>query len=53
MIVCILCYNKVELSIGGCLMNKIKVVELFVGVGGFCLGLENMKNGIFDIIWVN
>ncbi|MQI13609.1 hypothetical protein EI037_24175, partial [Escherichia coli] len=28
-------------------MNKIKVVELFAGVGGFRLGLENTKNGIF------
>ncbi|MDT3945456.1 DNA (cytosine-5-)-methyltransferase, partial [Staphylococcus aureus] len=34
-------------------MNKIKVVELFAGVGGFRLGLENTKNGIFDITWAN
>ena len=32
-------------------MNKIKVAELFAGVGGFRLGLE--KNNNFEIVWSN
>jgi DNA (cytosine-5)-methyltransferase 1 len=32
-------------------MKKIKVVELFAGVGGFRLGLE--KNKQFEVIWSN
>lgn len=32
-------------------MKKIKVVELFAGVGGFRLGLE--KNKKFEVIWSN
>ena len=32
-------------------MKKIKVVELFAGVGGFRLGLE--KNKHFEVIWSN
>ena len=31
--------------------NKLKVVELFAGVGGFRLGLE--KNNKFEVIWSN
>ena len=31
--------------------NKIKVAELFAGVGGFRLGLE--KNNNYDIVWSN
>lgn len=31
--------------------NKIKVAELFAGVGGFRLGLE--KNDKYDIVWSN
>ena len=31
--------------------NKLKVAELFAGVGGFRLGLE--KNNNFEIIWSN
>ncbi len=32
-------------------MEKIKVVELFAGVGGFRLGLE--KNKQFEVVWSN
>ena len=32
-------------------MKKIKVVELFAGVGGFRLGLE--KNKHFEVVWSN
>jgi DNA (cytosine-5)-methyltransferase 1 len=31
--------------------NKIKVAELFAGVGGFRLGLEKSNN--YDIVWSN
>ncbi|MEB6278002.1 DNA (cytosine-5-)-methyltransferase [Staphylococcus gallinarum] len=34
-------------------MGSIKVVELFAGVGGFRLGLEQTKNRIFDVNWAN
>ncbi|WP_340297040.1 DNA (cytosine-5-)-methyltransferase [Staphylococcus coagulans] len=34
-------------------MNNINVVELFAGVGGFRLGLEQTKNQIFDVNWAN
>ena len=46
-------------------MSKIKVIELFAGVGGFRLGLEGYKglsstsnytkkiNSIYDVIWSN
>lgn len=34
-------------------MDDIKVVELFAGVGGFRLGLEQTKNRIFDVNWAN
>lgn len=34
-------------------MKKIKVAELFAGVGGFRLGLENTKKQIFDVTWAN
>lgn len=33
-------------------MKKLKVVELFAGVGGFRLGLENNKNK-YDVVWSN
>jgi len=32
-------------------MKKLKVIELFAGVGGFRLGLE--KTGNYDIVWSN
>ena len=32
-------------------MKKIKVVELFAGVGGFRLGLEKSKH--FEVVWSN
>ena len=31
--------------------NKLKVAELFAGVGGFRLGLEKYNN--YDIVWSN
>lgn len=34
-------------------MERIKVAELFAGVGGFRIGLENSKNRIFDVTWAN
>ncbi|HIM76050.1 MAG TPA: DNA (cytosine-5-)-methyltransferase, partial [Campylobacterales bacterium] len=35
--------------------NFIKTIELFAGVGGFRIGLENIKNRNknFNIIWSN
>ncbi len=32
-------------------MNKLKVIELFAGVGGFRLGLEQAKN--YEVVWSN
>ena len=32
-------------------MKKLKVIELFAGVGGFRLGLEDTGN--FEIVWSN
>ncbi|MCG2459230.1 DNA (cytosine-5-)-methyltransferase [Flavobacteriaceae bacterium F89] len=32
-------------------MNKLKVIELFAGVGGFRLGLE--KTGHYEVVWSN
>ncbi|AYN66049.1 DNA (cytosine-5-)-methyltransferase [Euzebyella marina] len=32
-------------------MDKVKVIELFAGVGGFRLGLE--KNGKYEVVWSN
>lgn len=35
-------------------MKKIKVVELFAGVGGFRIGLEgypNKKNSLYEVVW--
>lgn len=32
-------------------MKKLKVVELFAGVGGFRIGLE--ETGKFEVIWSN
>jgi len=32
-------------------MNKLKVIELFAGVGGFRLGLE--KTGNYEVVWSN
>lgn len=32
-------------------MRKLKVIELFAGVGGFRLGLEKTKN--YDVVWSN
>ncbi|MGB5553327.1 MAG: DNA (cytosine-5-)-methyltransferase [Flavobacteriaceae bacterium] len=32
-------------------MDKLKVIELFAGVGGFRLGLE--KTGSFNVVWSN
>lgn len=34
-------------------MSKLKVAELFAGVGGFRLGLENTKNKLFEVNWAN
>lgn len=36
-------------------MKKIKIVELFAGVGGFRLGFERASNGIYqyDVVWSN
>ena len=33
--------------------NKLTVVELFAGVGGFRLGLEKANNQLFDVTWAN
>ena len=32
-------------------MNKLKVIELFAGVGGFRLGLEKLNK--FEVVWSN
>ena len=34
-------------------MERIKVAELFAGVGGFRLGLENTDKKMFDVTWAN
>lgn len=36
-------------------LNTIKTIELFAGVGGFRVGLENIKNdkNKFDVVWSN
>lgn len=34
-------------------MSKLKVAELFAGVGGFRLGLENTNNHLFEVTWAN
>lgn len=34
-------------------MEKIKVVELFAGVGGFRLGLERYNKDLFDFVFAN
>ena len=34
-------------------MSKLKVAELFAGVGGFRLGLENTKLNKFEVAWAN
>ncbi|ARJ50699.1 DNA (cytosine-5-)-methyltransferase [Staphylococcus lutrae] len=34
-------------------MSKMKVAELFAGVGGFRLGLENTNSKKFEVIWAN
>lgn len=33
--------------------NKIRVMELFAGVGGFRLGLEDANSDFFQIVWAN
>lgn len=33
--------------------KKLKVMELFAGVGGFRLGLERANNNIFQVTWAN
>ena len=33
--------------------EKIKVMELFAGVGGFRLGLERANKHLFDVVWSN
>lgn len=35
------------------LNDKIRVVELFAGVGGFRLGLQKANDKLFDIVWAN
>ena len=34
-------------------MKKIKVIELFAGVGGFRVGLERVDSSFFRTIWSN
>jgi len=34
-------------------MSKLKVAELFAGVGGFRLGLENTEKNMFEVTWGN
>lgn len=34
-------------------MKKLRVAELFAGVGGFRLGLEDTKENLFEITWAN
>lgn len=34
-------------------MKKLKVAEMFAGVGGFRIGLENTENKMFEITWAN
>src|SRR5699024_3701933 len=34
-------------------MSKLRVVELFAGVGGFRLGLDNTRQEMFDTVWGN
>lgn len=34
-------------------MQKLKVAELFAGVGGFRIGLENTDNQMFEVTWGN
>lgn len=34
-------------------MDKLKVAELFAGVGGFRIGLEATDNNMFDVTWAN
>lgn len=33
--------------------NKLNVVELFAGVGGFRVGLERADKNLFDTVWAN
>lgn len=33
--------------------NKLKVIELFAGVGGFRRGLEQANPDLFDVVWGN
>jgi DNA (cytosine-5)-methyltransferase 1 len=33
--------------------NKIRVVELFAGVGGFRLGFEQVDRDLFETVWAN
>lgn len=33
--------------------KKLRVMELFAGVGGFRVGLEKANNDLFDICWAN
>lgn len=33
--------------------NKIRVMELFAGVGGFRLGLEDANSDLFQTVWAN
>lgn len=33
--------------------NRIRVVELFAGVGGFRIGLERANPDLFEVIWAN
>jgi DNA (cytosine-5)-methyltransferase 1 len=33
--------------------NKIRVVELFAGVGGFRLGFEQVDKDLFETVWAN
>lgn len=33
--------------------NKIRIMELFAGVGGFRLGFENANDNLFEVFWAN
>ncbi len=48
--------SKVSVDRGGNNMNdkkSLRVVELFAGVGGFRLGLEQSNKDLFNVIWAN
>ena len=47
-------YNIDSKKKGRSFMNKVlNVLELFAGVGGFRIGLENASNSVFNTKWSN